>query len=173
AAGIIAATRKGLRYLLDSKECKKTGNFVIVVLGGAPEALEARPGRYVMVTSRRFGFFKLALQTGSSLIPCISFGEQAMYKQIKNDRGSWIRRAQDWFEKLSTFSPPLFYARGPIPYRTPVNTVVGAPIPCDRIENPTREQISELKQRYLNSLQQLFRRYKQAYDPDAEDIEFI
>lgn len=63
-SGIIAATRKGLHYLLDSNECKKTGNFVVVVLGGASEALEARPGRYVMVTSRRFGFFKLALQTG-------------------------------------------------------------------------------------------------------------
>lgn len=53
-----------MRYLIDSNECKKTGNLVVVVLGGASEVLEAHAERYVFCTSKRFGFFKLALQTG-------------------------------------------------------------------------------------------------------------
>ncbi|KAA0184004.1 2-acylglycerol O-acyltransferase 1 [Fasciolopsis buskii] len=171
--GAIPATREAILYLLDSNKCHKTGNLVVVVLGGGAEIMEAHSGRYVMCTSRRFGFFKLALQTGSSLIPCISFGEPNMYEQIKNERGSWIRFVQDWIERLLTIPVTVFYARGPIPYRTPINTVVGAPISCEQTENPTREQIKELKQRYLDSLRNLFYRYKGTYDPSAGDIEFI
>ncbi|KAF7262729.1 hypothetical protein EG68_00012 [Paragonimus skrjabini miyazakii] len=170
--GITAATKKGLLYLLEAKK-NGTGNFVVVVVGGAPEALEAQPGQYRMVIHKRYGFFKLAVQTGCCLIPCVSFGEQRMYKQVPNEPGSWIRRFQDWVTQLSTFAPPLFYARGPFPYRTPVNTVVGAPIPCEKIPEPTYDQVMQVKWQYLESLQRLFRRYKAVYDPDAHDIEFI
>ncbi|KAA0184005.1 hypothetical protein FBUS_06746 [Fasciolopsis buskii] len=58
-------------------------------------------------------------------------------------------------------------------YRESFLSLVGAPILCERTENPTRKQITEVKQRYLNSLRQLFEKYKKAYDPDAGDIEFI
>ncbi|CAH8452810.1 unnamed protein product [Dicrocoelium dendriticum] len=171
--GMVSASKRSLQYLLDEKERKCTGNFVIVVVGGATEALEAHPRHYRMVVTKRFGFFKLALQTGSTLIPCLSFGEQAMYNQIPNEPGTRLRRFQDWFESVCTFSPPLFYARGLIPYRTPVNTVVGAPIPCKRIEDPTPKQVCEVKQMYLDSLQGLFWKYKSVYDPKAEDIVFL
>ncbi|CAH8471410.1 unnamed protein product [Schistosoma margrebowiei] len=121
--GMIAATKKGLYYLLDKNSCKQTGNFVVVVLGGASEALDSRPGTYVMHINQRFGFFKLALQTGSYLVPCISFGEQSLYHQVPNEKGSWIRWLQDKFTSISTVALPIFYARGPFPYRKPVYTV--------------------------------------------------
>ncbi|KER23893.1 hypothetical protein T265_08312 [Opisthorchis viverrini] len=70
ALGIIAATKRGLRYLLDAEECGKTGNFVVVVVGGAPEALEAKPGQYRLVIRQRYGFFKLAIQTGQRARCC-------------------------------------------------------------------------------------------------------
>ncbi|TPP67946.1 2-acylglycerol O-acyltransferase 1 [Fasciola gigantica] len=75
---IVVATYKGITYLLDPNQCGKRGNMVIVVLGGAPEALDSRPGKYVFHTNRRYGFFKLALMTGvfaghilAQLRPCI------------------------------------------------------------------------------------------------------
>ncbi|KAF6780024.1 hypothetical protein AHF37_00416 [Paragonimus kellicotti] len=63
STGIVAATKKSLLYLLEAKK-NQTGNFVVVVVGGAPEALEAQPGQYRMVIHKRYGFFKLAVQTG-------------------------------------------------------------------------------------------------------------
>ncbi|CAH8452661.1 unnamed protein product [Schistosoma bovis] len=171
--GMIAATKKGLYYLLDKNSCKQTGNFVVVVLGGASEALDSRPGTYVMHINQRFGFFKLALQTGSYLVPCISFGEQSLYHQVPNEKGSWIRWLQDKFTSISTVALPIFYARGPFPYRKPVYTVVGAPIQCEKINEPTDEQVAHIKQIYIEKLQTLFEDYKVIYDPEANDIEFV
>ena len=43
------------------------GNCVALVVGGAPESLYSRPGRKIrLFLKRRFGFIKLALQTGAS-----------------------------------------------------------------------------------------------------------
>ncbi|KAF6773305.1 hypothetical protein AHF37_07553 [Paragonimus kellicotti] len=170
---VVAATLKGITYLLDPQRCGKRGNFVIVVLGGAPEALDSRPGKYIFHTNRRYGFFKLALTTGSTLVPCISFGETNMYQQIKNPPGGRLRKFQDRFTEIATFSPPIFYARAWMPYRTPVNTVVGTPIPVPKVEQPSREQVAELKDLYLDKLNQLFQRYKPIYDPQACDLEFF
>ncbi|TGZ70477.1 hypothetical protein CRM22_003171 [Opisthorchis felineus] len=65
---LISATYKGISYLLDPGKCGSTGNFVVIVMGGAPEALDSRPGRYIFHTNKRYGFFKLALMTGKSMI---------------------------------------------------------------------------------------------------------
>ncbi|KAA3673577.1 2-acylglycerol O-acyltransferase 2 [Paragonimus westermani] len=143
-----------ITYLLDPQRCGKTGNFVIVVIGGAPEALDSRPGK-------------------STLVPCISFGEPNMYQQIKNPPGGRLRQFQDRFTEIATFSPPIFYAHAWMPYRTPVNTVVGPPIPVPKVEQPSREQVAELKDLYLDRLNQLFQRYKPIYDPQACDLEFF
>ncbi|VEL20419.1 unnamed protein product [Protopolystoma xenopodis] len=50
--------------MLDPLFCKRTGNFVVLVVGGAPEALDSCPGKYIFHLSYRHGFFKLALETG-------------------------------------------------------------------------------------------------------------
>ncbi|XP_018648704.1 diacylglycerol O-acyltransferase 1 [Schistosoma mansoni] len=169
---LVAATYKGLSYLLDPQQCGNTGNFVVVLLGGAPEALDSRPGKYVFHTNRRYGFFKLALMTGSHLVPCVSFGEPNMFKQVYNPEGSCIRYFQNRFTEMATFSPPFFYARFLLPYRTDVNTVIGRPIPCEKNPNPTREQISVLKELYLEELRNLYNKYKPIYDPDG-DLMFV
>ncbi|KAH8851407.1 2-acylglycerol O-acyltransferase 2-A isoform 2 [Schistosoma japonicum] len=165
---LIAATHRGISYLLDPQKCGNTGNFVVVVLGGAPEALDSRPGKYVFHTNGRYGFFKLALTTGSHLVPCVSFGEPNMFKQVHNPEGSYIRYFQNRFTKMATFSPPLFYAHWLLPYRANVNTVIGRPIYCEKNTNPTREQVSMLKELYLKELQNLYNKYKPIYDPNGD-----
>lgn len=45
------------------------------MVGGAQEALNARPGVYKIVLRQRKGFVKLAIQTGSTLVPVFSFSE--------------------------------------------------------------------------------------------------
>ena len=40
------------------------GNAVILVVGGAEESLEARPGAYKLTLRKRKGFVKLALRSG-------------------------------------------------------------------------------------------------------------
>lgn len=64
------------------------------------------------------------------LVPAFSFGENDVFDQVKNPKGSWLRRIQHWLQKIMGVSLPLFHARGIfqysfglIPYRRPICTV--------------------------------------------------
>jgi hypothetical protein len=51
------------------------GSAVMLVPGGASEALVVAPGKYDVITKRRKGFVKMAIETGACLVPVIAFGE--------------------------------------------------------------------------------------------------
>ncbi len=52
------------------------------------------------------------------------------------------------------YSVPLIFGRGGfLPFRRPVLTVVGTPIPVDRVPHPSPQQISELHEQYIAALQ--------------------
>lgn len=64
---------------------------------------------------------------------------------------------------------PFFHGQGfklkwgYFPYLRPINTVIGAPIPVEKTENPTDEQVSELHKRYIEELTKLFDDHKTKY----------
>ena len=55
---------------------------------------QVEPGTFNVVLGRRKGFVRLALQTGSSLVPVVSFGENDMF-QVRKEAGNastpWTR----------------------------------------------------------------------------------
>jgi hypothetical protein len=53
---------------------KGSGSAVMIVVGGAAESLCASSGNYTLTLKHRKGFVKIALKTGSSLVPVFSFG---------------------------------------------------------------------------------------------------
>ncbi|KAK9402589.1 2-acylglycerol O-acyltransferase 2-A-like [Crotalus adamanteus] len=123
--GLIPSDKESVSYVL-----RKGGNIVILSVGGAKEALHAHPGAYTLVLENRKGFVRLAIENGTLLVPVFSFGENELYDQIKNPKGSWVRWIQDRLQKIMGFSLPLFYARGIfqytfgfLPYRKPIFTV--------------------------------------------------
>ena len=42
--------------------------------------MQVEPGTFNVVLGRRKGFVRLALQTGSSLVPVVSFGENDLFR---------------------------------------------------------------------------------------------
>ncbi|CAI4225195.1 unnamed protein product [Auanema sp. JU1783] len=165
--GMIDCSRESISYLINKGN---KGKAVVLVVGGAEEALDAHPGHNILTLNRRKGFIRLALQTGAHLVPCYSFGENDIFEQADNPKGSKIRKVQTFLKDLLGFSPPAFHGRGVfnytfglLPYRKPINTVLGAPIPVDQVENPTPEQVNELHAEYVKALQNLF---------DAKKTEF-
>lgn len=54
---------------------KGNGNSVTILVGGAEEALLARPGTNDLIVRRRLGFIKLAMRAGADIVPVYSFGE--------------------------------------------------------------------------------------------------
>nr|CDJ92534.1 Diacylglycerol acyltransferase domain containing protein [Haemonchus contortus] len=104
-----------------------------------------------------------------------SFGENEVFDQVENPKGSTIRRFQSWVKHLAGFSLPFFHGRGIfqltfgyLPFRKPIDTVVGEPIPVTKVPNPTQEQIDELHEIYVEKLNSLFEEHKQRYGVPAE-----
>jgi len=149
------------------------GNLAVIITGGAREAMDAHPGQYKIFLKSRKGFIKIALRTGSHLIPCISFGENSYYKQVNNAPGTWLRNFQVKMNSIVGFTLPLFYGFGLLPLSTPINTVVGKPIPVNQTDFPSDEEVDELSKTYIAALVDLFREYKPQFDPTAKDIEII
>lgn len=59
-----------------------------------------------------------------------SFGENDIFKQVSNPRGSRLREIQTKIQKTIAFAPVFFYGRGIfqysfglLPHRKPINTI--------------------------------------------------
>ncbi|KAG7232661.1 hypothetical protein INR49_008241 [Caranx melampygus] len=157
------------------------GNVAVIAVGGAPEALDARPGALTLQIRSRKGFIKLALKHGAQLVPVFSFGENELFDQMENPSGSPLRRLQNRLQSIMGVALPLFHARGVfqysfglIPYRTSIHTVVGRPISVTQTPSPSSEDIESLHNIYLQSLNDLFEQHKHTYGyTDDQHLTFI
>uniref|UniRef100_A0A8D0T0T0 Acyltransferase n=1 Tax=Sus scrofa TaxID=9823 RepID=A0A8D0T0T0_PIG len=166
-AGLVSSDKASASYLLSRPQ---GGQVAVLSVGGPLEALEAKPGALTLRIRNQKGFVKLALEHGASLVPVFSFGENELFQQFPNPPGSWVRRAQEGLQPLLRVALPLF--RGPwglpLPFRSPIHTVVGAPIPVQRIQRPSREQVGALHAIYVERLTQLFEEHKARYGVPAD-----
>ncbi|XP_036894291.1 2-acylglycerol O-acyltransferase 2 [Sturnira hondurensis] len=159
---------------------KGSGNLLGIIVGGAREALNARPGAYKLLLKNRKGFVRIALMQGAALVPVFSFGENDSFDQIENSPGSWLHCIQNHMQNIMGISFPLFYGRGIfqysfgfLPYRRPINTVVGKPIEVQQVTQPSQEQVDELHQHYMDELCKLFEAHKLKYNvPEDQHLEF-
>ena len=87
------------------------------MVGGATESLNVGgKDKVKLYLVRRKGFVKLALQHGRDLVPVFGFGENEIYDQVDNPKGSRIRRFQERMKDLTSFTLPLFHGRGIFQY---------------------------------------------------------
>ncbi|XP_029767417.1 2-acylglycerol O-acyltransferase 2 [Terrapene carolina triunguis] len=157
------------------------GNVLVIAVGGAQEALDARPGAFTLLLKNRKGFVRLAMEHGAPLVPVFSFGENELFDQVDNPKGSWLRRTQHRLQQIMGISLPLFHARGVfqysfglLPYRRPIFTVVGKPIKVEKKHNPSQEEVDRLHQTYIEELCKLFEAHKTKYNvPEDRHLEFI
>ncbi|XP_063264472.1 2-acylglycerol O-acyltransferase 1 isoform X1 [Prinia subflava] len=164
---MVSASKESVSHVLNNEG---GGHASVIVIGGAEESLNAHPGSLTLNILKRKGFIKMALKHGAHLVPVFSFGENELFKQVANPKGSWLRNVQEKLQKIMGFALPLFHARGVfqysfglIPYRQPIHTVVGSPIPVKQNLNPTTEEIDQLHALYLQKLKKLFEEHKSNY----------
>jgi len=174
AIGAISVAAPSIKHVLR----RGPGHGVLVVPGGAAEALDARPGVHDLTLQKRSGFFRIALQHGVHLVPIYSFGENNLYEQIENGQGSFVRQMQEAMLRLLGVATPYCFGSGslcfpmlpgnPIPKRHPIITIVGDPIPCKCIENPTDNDIEELRGLYIDKLKDIFDQFADQYAIDRK-----
>ncbi|XP_047620770.1 diacylglycerol O-acyltransferase 2-like protein 6 [Phacochoerus africanus] len=169
--GVCPVSELSLKYLLTQKG---SGNAVVVVVGGAAEALLCRPGASTILLKPRKGFVRLALETGSYLVPSYSFGENEVLNQESFAEGSWksffLKILQKALKKFMGLTFCIFHGRGLtkgswgfLPFNRPITTVVGEPLPIPKIEKPTKETVDKYHALYISSLRKLFDQHKTQY----------
>ncbi|OSX64047.1 hypothetical protein POSPLADRAFT_1045179 [Postia placenta MAD-698-R-SB12] len=146
------------------------GHAITIVVGGAAESLSARPGTADLTLRKRLGFIKIAIQHGADLVPVFSFGENDIYQQMPNEKGTSVYALQKKFQNVFGFTLPLFHGRGLLnynlglmPYRRRIVVVVGHPIHVEKCEKPTLEEVTHVQQLYIEELIRIWNTYKDEY----------
>jgi len=145
AMGLASVSKESCENLLSKGGPNKEGmgRAITIVVGGARESLDAQPYTLRLVLKRRKGFVKMAIRTGADLVPVLAFGENDLYDQFSVDSHPKIHKFQLLVKKVLGFTIPLFHARGVfnydvglMPYRRPLNIVVGRPIIVQQSSKP-------------------------------------
>ena len=152
------------------------GRAITIVVGGARESLDALPYQLRLVLKRRKGFVKMAIRTGADLVPVLAFGENDIYDQFQPESHPKIHKFQLIVKKLLGFTIPLFHARGVfnydvglMPYRRPINIVVGKPIRVVQNSKPNQEQIDTMHELYVQELERIWNTWKDDFSPNRNE----
>lgn len=130
-----------------------------VMLGGVHEMIESHPTRIQI--PHRTGIYRIALETGTPLVPVLTYGENERFP--KGDH--WI------FEAINGWLYSNFRIGIPFPsweavknwsalsYKSlkPIDSYTGKPIRVEKNENPTDADIDALRKRYIEGVQALFK----------------
>ena len=141
------------------KKVLEGGKSLAVALGGAEEIIHTRPGAMKLLVTPRKGVFKMALETGTPLIPVLTYGENEAYSIYRSpfldsilrlcvEHGIFffIPTVDSLWQWLGIASRPL---------KTPLRTVLGAAVPVVQ-QNATDDKIAALKATYIAALRSLY-----------------
>lgn len=160
---------------------------VVLVPGGAAEALHAHAGVFKLYLTKRKGFCRLALEASSPLVPCIAFGENEAFStyypqappkvdaavvssssstkpQQQVSLSNIIWKIQQRLVKVLTFSTPILLS--PIPRPHPIHVVVGAPV-------SPHGTVDELHERYVQAVRSLYEQHQNQYGFQNVPLEII
>ncbi|KAH8306795.1 hypothetical protein KR059_003276 [Drosophila kikkawai] len=186
--GMVSVSKESLVYLLSKSNDPKhkdnqdgfTSNAVAILVGGAQEAMDSYPGQYILTLKNRKGFVKMAIRTGSSIVPTFSFGEVDIYDQVANPPESLLRRFQNVFKKFTGISPLLpkgrgmfNYSFGILPHRRRIVQVVGSPIDVVKSDQPDAAYVDQIHGEVMKALEKMFEEYRDKYIPNAKQKKLI
>lgn len=133
---------------------------ISIMLGGVKELLNSDENKIYLVIKDRKGIFKLALESGSPIVPVITYGENKLFKPIHN---SVIDTINSYLYSLFRIGVPIptldslknwcLLYKGPL---EPIHTYIGSSIDVKKIEHPTDSDIQTLKSKYITEIQTLF-----------------
>jgi 2-acylglycerol O-acyltransferase 2 len=139
------------------------GESFAFVPGGVQEVIMLDPNRpedVVLFLKNRKGFVKLALSTGSPIVPVFGFNLDGSY-------GYWFPR-HPYIEKLARsigFLPLVFWGRWFVPFGIPrpkrISVVIGPAIDVPKFgEEVNQDVIDKYHDIFLKELEALFERHK-------------
>lgn len=177
AMGLASVSRESCENILSrgGPNGEGMGRAITIVVGGARESLDAQPHTLNLVLKRRRGFVKLAVRAGADLVPVLAFGENDLYDQVTGDTHPFVHRMQMLVKKCMGFTVPLFHARGVfnydvglMPYRKPLNVVVGRPVKVVQAKDGKVDDgyVDLIHAEYVRELERIWEEWRDRFDVD-------
>lgn len=136
----------------------RSGKSIFVFPGGSEEIFLTKRDEICLLLEKRKGFIRLALETGSDIIPVLAVGEEELFRVFR----LVPERLQEGL--LRNLRLPVGVALGAcgtcMPQRSPLQIVVGRAISVQAIVNPTKEDVDSLHHLYKERLMELYSQFK-------------
>jgi Diacylglycerol acyltransferase len=170
--GVVPSTYNGM------KEALSRGANLSVSLGGVREMLYLEKGKLRLCIKEKKGVFRLALEEGATLIPCLSYGQNELFEQVDSP---WLERinrhAYEWFKCILPLprwsSIRRWWDVLSAPPEQKVVTHIGAPIRVDRVveDEISPKKIAAVREQYFSALKELYAKTRPSFY--AEELEFL
>ena len=163
--GFVPASKKSL-----NKACE-TDFDIVVVPGGIAEMTKFQPDKEVLYLRKRYGFIRLAMKHGRTIVPMYGFGENNTFQQY-----SCLKQLREKLSRRFKLSLVLFRGRGYtlIPFRTPLNIVFGTPLELPKVENPSNKLVEKYLDKYVRLVEQLYYEHRGKYETyENKDLEIL
>lgn len=148
-----------------------------VSLGGMQEIKYICKNHLKLKLKDRKGIFRLAIETGTPLVPVLAYGENEACDNWGNWKGfDLINKILYKFTKGHMIIPSWslyekFFSITHKPFDTPIVSVIGEPVAVGPARIPTDEDIRVLRNIYIKRLREL---YKNTKPPQySEELEII
>ena len=151
------------------------GESLTVCLGGTREILYTEKNVMKLSILNKKGIFRLAIETGTPLIPVISYGENELFEIVKHP---WLTSIQTILLEYGICIPlptlqscKTWFNILQKPMKNPIRTVVGKVIEVGVARVASDKDISELRDQYFTALRHLYSTTRpEAYSKDLEII---
>lgn len=163
----VSSSEESINYMLEKPE---GGNVIIITPDGLEGMLLSEPGIYKCYLKKRKGFIRVALKNGSPIIPSLTFGEVDLFYRYEK-----LEAFRRWIKEKLGYIVPIYKGRGwiqpsVVPYKKPLNVVIGKPIELQKSLKPSTEDIDLLHETYTQKLIELFEEYKHQFIENADNV---
>ena len=169
--GGIEVSRKAIKSALTE------GDNVAVMSDGIAGMFAAdagmRTGKEVIVLKKRRGLVRIALETGSPLVPFVCLGNTKACLPATDRFG--IMEALSRMLGASFIWPAGRWGL-PIPYRTPITVVIGAPLlsPCSEpIPSPPEAMVDAMHEQLMSEVSAMYYRWRNVAGYAGVELEII
>ena len=130
-----------------------------ILLGGAREALLAKPFNPTIILTPRRGIFRIAMRYRIPVVPVFTFGELEAWET--RPFPPWLLYFQNAIKLVTGVMPVLFWP--PIPRRVPLVTVIGDPVYSDHTRD-SEENVLQFQEKFKASLISLYNLHYQKFN---------
>lgn len=141
------------------------GKTALLIPGGVAECLAMKPGVETVYLRKRFGFVKVAIQTGARLVPAFTFGQSETYNYVRLGPPVCSNKVVELVARVLQMAPMAFWGKCGtfLPKQVPMRTIVGKPIAVVKNENPSNEEVAAKLEEFIDAMERLHETHKERF----------